>query len=52
MKARYISGKVTDLEEEGRAHWKWYPPKKALELNLFPPDRVLIERYLSGVIFE
>jgi len=52
MKAKYLSGELTDLHEEGRLNWNWYSPDDALKLNLFPADKVLIERYLSGVIFE
>ncbi len=52
MKADYVSGDVQDLGEEGRMEWSWYAPKEALALNLFAPDKVLIERYLSGVMFE
>ena len=52
MKADYIRGDFSDLLEEGRLDWKWYTPEEALKLNLFPADKVLIERYLSGIIFE
>jgi len=52
LKAQYVSGQPQDLEDEGRMNWKWIKPEKALELNLFPPDRILIERYISGIIFE
>ncbi len=52
MKARYVSGDFSDLESEGRLDWGWYEPDEGLGLNLFPADKVLIQRYLSGVIFE
>ncbi|MCK5475257.1 MAG: NUDIX domain-containing protein [Candidatus Pacebacteria bacterium] len=52
MKAAYVSGKLTDLYDEGRLDWAWYNIEDALKLNLFPADRILIERYLSGVVFE
>jgi ADP-ribose pyrophosphatase YjhB (NUDIX family) len=52
MKANFISGDFTDHREEGRLDWAWYTPEDALGLNLFPADRVLIERYRSGTIFE
>lgn len=52
MKARYESGDLTDQHEEGRLDWSWYTPEEALKLNLFPADRVLIERYMSGIVFE
>ena len=52
MKADYESGILTDLQEEGRLNWDWYTPQDALRLKLFPADRILIERYLSGTVFE
>jgi 8-oxo-dGTP diphosphatase len=52
MRADYISGNLSDLKEEGRLNWNWYEPQEALKLNLFAPDKILIERYLSGTIFE
>jgi 8-oxo-dGTP diphosphatase len=52
MKADYRSGELADQAEEGRMEWNWYTPEEALKLNLFAPDRVLIERYLSGVVYE
>lgn len=52
MCADFVSGDLTDLLDEGRSEWDWYTPEEALKLNLFAPDRVLIEHYLSGIIFE
>ena len=52
MKADYVSGDLVNLQEEGRLDWAWYSSDEASKLNLFPADRVLIERYLSGVIYE
>lgn len=52
MKADYASGELTDLHEEGRLDWDWYEVNEALKLNLFPADKILIERYISGVVFE
>lgn len=52
MKAEYKKGEEKDLEDEGRLDWDWYKPEEALELNLFPADKILIERYLSGIIYE
>jgi len=52
MKADYVSGQLSDLIAEGRLEWNWYTPEEALKLNLFTPDKILIERYLSGVIFD
>jgi len=52
MKADYLSGDLKDLHEEGRLDWDWYTTDDALKLNLFPADRVLIERFISGVVFD
>lgn len=52
FRATHSSGKLSDLSEEGRLEWNWYEPKEALNLNLFPPDKVLIERFLSGTIYK
>jgi ADP-ribose pyrophosphatase YjhB (NUDIX family) len=52
MKAQYSYGELTDLNEEGRLDWNWYTPEDALKLKLFPADKILIDRYLSGTIFE
>ena len=52
MKAIFMSGDLTDQHEEGRLDWDWYSPEEALKLNLFPADRILIERYLSGTVYE
>ncbi|MFH1564948.1 MAG: NUDIX domain-containing protein [bacterium] len=52
MKAKYLSGDLKDLVKEGRLEWGWYSVEEALKLNLFPADRVLIERFASGVVFE
>lgn len=52
MSAEYESGEMINQMEEGRMEWAWYLPQEALGLNLFAPDRVLIERFLSGVIYE
>ena len=52
MKAEYLSGELTDLRDEGRLDWDWYTTDDAFKLNLFPADRILIERFISGVIFK
>lgn len=51
-KANYVTGDFSDLQKEGRLDWAWYTAEEALKLNLFPADKILIERYLSGIIFE
>lgn len=50
MKADYVSGELTDLHEEGRLEWNWYTSEEALKLNLFPADKILIERFVNGKI--
>ncbi len=52
MKADYVAGDFSDLHDEGRLDWAWHTPEEALKLNLFPADKILIERYLSGAIFK
>lgn len=52
MKAEYESGELANQIEEGRMEWVWYGIENALSLNQFAPDRILLERYRSGVIFE
>lgn len=52
VKADYLSGEFVNNDEEGRKDWAWYDPNEALTLNLFAPDKILIERYLSGIIYE
>lgn len=52
MKADFESGELADLDEEGRLDWDWYTLEEALKLNLFPPDKILVERYLSGIVYE
>jgi len=52
MKAEYVSGEPRNLIEEGRLNWEWHTIEDALKLNLFSADRILIQRYLSGVIYE
>ncbi|MGD0576687.1 MAG: NUDIX domain-containing protein [Candidatus Staskawiczbacteria bacterium] len=52
MKANYSSGVPKNLESEKRFDWDWYSPEDASKLNLFPPDKILIQHYLSGIIYE
>jgi hypothetical protein len=40
------------MEPEKKRDWDWYPPEGALQLPLFPPDRILIERCLSGTLYQ
>ncbi|MEN9558144.1 MAG: nucleotide triphosphate diphosphatase [Candidatus Parcubacteria bacterium] len=51
MRGVYESGELANQAEEGRMEWGWYTPEEALALHLFAPDNVLIERYLSGMIY-
>ncbi len=40
------------LEPENKVDWGWHTPEEALKLPLFVPDKVLIERAISGVLYE
>ena len=52
MKANYASGDLTDLRSEGRSQWGWHSYEDAMKLNLFAPDRILLKRFKSGIIYE
>lgn len=39
-------------EPENKVDWGWYTPEEALKLPLFAPDKVLIQRAVSGVLYE
>jgi ADP-ribose pyrophosphatase YjhB (NUDIX family) len=39
-------------EPENKADWGWYSAPEALEHPLFAPDKILIERALSGLVYE
>ncbi len=52
MRADYSGGELINNTEEERTEWGWYDSEDALELPLFGPDKVLLERYLSGTVFE
>lgn len=40
------------VELENKSNWGWFTPEEALQLNLFQPDRVLIERAVSRVLYD
>lgn len=44
-------GIPTVLEADKKTNWGWHEPSEALQLPLFVPDKVLIERALSGEIY-
>lgn len=44
-------GSPTVMEPEQKANWGWYEPDVALRLPLFAPDKILIERALSGTVY-
>lgn len=52
MRAVFEGGELADQKEEGRMEWCWITPEDALKLNLFEPDKVLVERFMSGIVFE
>jgi ADP-ribose pyrophosphatase YjhB (NUDIX family) len=39
-------------EPENKSDWGWYKPEEALSLPLFAPDTILIQRAISGVLYE
>jgi ADP-ribose pyrophosphatase YjhB (NUDIX family) len=45
-------GEPTVMEPDKKSSWGWYSPDAALKLPLFDPDKALIERAVSGVIYE
>ena len=45
-------GIPTVLEANKKTDWDWHDPQTALTLALFVPDKALIERALSGVLYE
>jgi len=46
------SGDPRVMEEDKKSNWGWHKPSDAVTLPLFAPDKVLIERSLSGVLYE
>lgn len=48
----WAGGRPTVMEPDKKRTWEWHTPEKALELPLFTPDRTLIERCLSGTVYE
>jgi ADP-ribose pyrophosphatase YjhB (NUDIX family) len=40
------------MEPENKSNWDWYTTDEALELPFFPPDKVLIERADSGIVYK
>lgn len=51
FEAVLASGVPTVMEPQNKASWDWRSPAQALTLPLFLPDKVLIERAVSGVHF-
>lgn len=51
--AIWSHGEPEVREVEKKVNWGWYTPEQALELPLFRPDRVLIERaMMDGPVYE
>jgi len=48
--AKWRSGEPQDESEVTRKRWAWYS-LEALPEPLFPPDKILIERFRSGLVF-
>ncbi len=51
FQANYKSGELKDESRHTRKNWEWFD-LNSLPTNLFPPDKVLIERSKTGVIWE
>jgi len=55
MRAEWDSGEPSLSPTEARRGWDWYDPQaipaQVLD-NLFKPDKVLLERHMSGVIYQ
>lgn len=49
--AMHAAGEATVMEPDRKSNWDWHDPQQALSLPLFAPDKVLIERALSGIVF-
>lgn len=47
-----FEGTPTVMEPQNKANWGWYRPEEAVKVPLFVPDKVLIERAISGVLYE
>lgn len=51
FKAEWKSGKPKDESDSTRKNWAWFGLDELPE-KIFPPDRILIERSKSGVVWE
>ncbi|MGH8545678.1 MAG: nucleotide triphosphate diphosphatase NUDT15 [Gammaproteobacteria bacterium] len=47
-----VGGDPKVMEPTKKVNWKWVTPSEALTRPLFLPDRTLIERTQSGVVYE
>jgi len=52
FQAVLAAGTPQVMEPENKSDWNWYTIDEALSLPLFPPDKVLIERADSGVMYD
>jgi len=52
FEAVLAEGVPTVLEPEKKVNWNWYEPSEAVLMPLFVPDKVLIQRAVSGVVYE
>jgi len=52
FQAVLMAGTPQVMEPENKSDWNWYTIDEALGLPLFPPDKVLIERADSGVMYD
>jgi 8-oxo-dGTP diphosphatase len=51
FKADYKSGKLKDESRHTRKNWGWFATDN-LPSSIFPPDKILIERSKTGIIWE
>ncbi len=51
FKADYKSGDLKDESNSTRKSWKWFE-LSGLPTSLFPPDKILIERAKTGIVWE
>jgi 8-oxo-dGTP diphosphatase len=51
FKSKWKSGRLKDESETTRRNWAWFSINNLPE-NIFPPDRILIDRFVSGIIWE
>jgi|SRR3989344_2474282 len=51
FKAEHESGTLKDESKDTRKNWGWFELDK-LPMRIFPPDKILIERFQSGIVWK